>query len=240
MRLHRFYVNPEIQELTHVFWLKDKNIRHQWLKVFRYDMGAEVVLFDGIHEKQYVISDIAEDAIKVTFITEREAQRSVTSGKKVLLFSLLKKDNNELIIQKCTELGITHFVPMITDRTIVREIDEERMSKIAIEAAEQCGRTDVPVILEACSLSLALQKHIHDITLYYAEKTVKQSTTREVTINHSGIGVCVGPEGGWTKDEIVLLSKTAEPLMLSMFTLRAETAAIVAASFMGKTESRVS
>lgn len=237
MRLHRFYISPEVQELTHVVWVKDKDIRHQWLKVFRYEVGAEVVLFDGIHEKQYILSDIAEDAIKVELITERNAQRSIASGKKMLLFSLLKKDNNELIIQKCTELGITHFVPVITTRTIARELDEARMTKIAIEAAEQCGRTDIPIIFEACNLSSALHRHVQDMKLYYAEKIDKQPAPQEIGTND--IGICVGPEGGWSDEELSVLAEVAEPVSLSNFTLRAETAAIVASSFITSIESGV-
>ena len=236
MRLHRFYINPEAQELEHTFWLKDKNIRHQWQKVFRYKIGAEVVLFDGAHEKQYQIVAIAEDAVKLELITERTAEGSLKGGKKMLFFSLLKRDNSELIIQKGTELGITHFVPLVTARTIVKEFDDERMSKIAIEAAEQCGRVDIPIILEVCDLTSALQRHTQGIKLYYAEKIGEQPINRSQIVKTQGAGVCIGPEGGWTEDELRVLTETAEPVTLSIFTLRAETAAIVAASFLAERE----
>src|SRR6185369_17059521 len=105
MRLHRFYIDPKIVELSHSFWLHDKELQNQWLKVLRYQAGNEVVLFDGLAvERLYKIAKIADDGLQLESVTDFERK---LPGKHVYLFwSLLKRDNNEWVIQKCTEIGV--------------------------------------------------------------------------------------------------------------------------------------
>jgi 16S rRNA (uracil1498-N3)-methyltransferase len=229
MRLHRFYVNPDSQELDHEFWLKDMSLRRQWQKVFRYLAGDKVILFDGKGiERLYELVEIAQDAIRLRLSTEMVARSAKDIAHIYLFFSLLKKSNNEFIIQKCTELGVTHFIPITCERTIVTGFDNERAVKIAIEAAEQCGRNDIPSIREPISIH-EVAKEYPEVSLYYAEQDEKYE---KQPIAACARGILIGPEGGWTDTEKELLQSVAKKITLGTFTLRAETAAIAACAYL--------
>src|SRR5690606_24523634 len=145
MRLHRFYIRPDSNELTSEFWLDDITLRNQWLKVLRYREGDQVVLFDGIEtERLYKISKVEINAVKLNMVTEFE--RKIPKNHIYMFFSLMKKDKNEWVLQKCTELGVRNFVPVIASRSEKLGFNIDRAQKIVIEAAEQCGRSDIPKV----------------------------------------------------------------------------------------------
>ncbi len=224
MRLHRFFVGDE-RKLTHDFWINDSALIHQWQKVFRLAAGAEVVLFDGKdHDRLYQIAKFEPGGVHLKHVTDFE--RVVPQKHVYLLWSLLKKDKNDWIIQKATELGVSHFWPVITKRSEQPRFDMERAKKIAIEAAEQCGRSDIPTIREPELLQTAI-----DNFSSIGELFVCQQGHENQTIEAETIGILVGPEGGWAGNELEQF-KTSEikHLGLGEFTLRAETAAIVAST----------
>lgn len=144
-----------------------------------------------------------------------------------MLWSLLKKDKNDWIIQKCTELGVSHFVPVLADRSEKTGFNMERATKIAIEAAEQCGRSDIPGIREPIHIETAINELIGSVSLCVCEQSDENINNNLDNNNH--IGVFIGPEGGWSDNEKSLF-KSAELKHLNLhdFTLRAETAAVAA------------
>lgn len=222
MKHHRFYYQGE---LTKDIWVDDTGLLNQWLRVLRYKPSSQLVLFDGKGtDRLYQLVQIGNNAVKLELVTELVKQQP---GNEVyLLFSLLKKDKNDWVLQKCTELGVRHFVPILSDRTEKTGFSLERAEKISVEAAEQCGRSDIPKVREPISLTAALKEFNGKIKLYYAE----QSDQQPVSDNNGSIGIFVGPEGGWSEDEKVLLATACQKLNLSQFTLRAETACMVAAA----------
>ena len=225
MRLHRFYVAPDSVALTQDVWINNDELRNQWVKVLRYREGDEVVLFDGIAvERLYKIVVIEPDAVKLQFVTEFE--RKLPIQHVYMFWSLLKKDKNDWVIQKCTELGVSNFVPLIADRSEKMGFNVERATKIAIEAAEQCGRSDIPHIREPLSVAEAIGEYNDKITLLLCDE--RSETLRKDS--EKPAGVLIGPEGGWTEAELDKF-KTAElgSLQLGGLTLRAETAAVTAA-----------
>lgn len=226
MKLHRFYVNPEEVELDHVFWLKDERLRHQWQKVLRFRVGDEVVLFDGVGEDRlYKLLQIEQDAIKLEMVTEFE--RKVPTKHVYLFFSLLKKDKNDWVLQKCTELGVRNFVPILADRSEKTGFNLERAEKIVIEAAEQCGRSDIPHIREPLTLDTALDEYKDKIQLLVCDETLDANGQ----LSDQPIGIFIGPEGGWTEAELKLFEKAKTGhFHLGNLTLRAETAAVAAAT----------
>lgn len=213
-------------KLAKDFWLHDEKLLWQWNKVLRFGPGQQVILFDGIKtERLYKVSEISKTEAHLQLVTELNIKRP---AKHIYLFwSLLKKENNEYIIQKCSELGVSNFVPILSARTIKKEFNHARAEKIAIEASEQCGRGTIPIIREPVHLKKALEEYHDKLPLFVAHQDSKQTNRLE----EDKYGIFIGPEGGWTKDEQQMFSKYGvSSLNLGDFTLRAETAAIVAAS----------
>lgn len=222
MRLHRFYVGNEL-ELKHDFWLHDTRLLHQWNNVLRFREGQEAVLFNDNHERLYRIVEIKRDEAHVQYITDFERK---TPAKDVyLLWSVLKKDKNDWVLQKSTELGASHLVPLLADRSEKTGFNVERAEKIVIEAAEQCGRSDIPSVREPISVEAALRELQGKVTLYICE----QDSTDSMTTNLESTGVLIGPEGGWSdKEKQLFIENNLPHLNLHDFTLRAETAAVTA------------
>lgn len=227
MKVHRFFT-PDV-ELTHDFWLHDKQLLHQWNKVLRFRPGHHVVLFDGTTtDRLYEIAELSQSEAHLKWKTEMERKLPI---KHVYLFwSLLKSDKNDLVLQKCTELGVSNFIPVISARSIRKDFNEKRAEKIVIEASEQSGRSDIPKIREPVKLETAIDEYKNKIELVFCDESGENAKDLKSNDNRP-IGVIVGPEGGWNDEEIKLFnSSEIKHLALHNLTLRAETAAIVAAS----------
>lgn len=224
---HRFYIgdlkdSSGPMELREHVWLNKKSIVNQLTRVLRVRSGEEIVLFDGRgHERLYKIGTIEPLSIELFRVTDfapKLPRRSVS-----LAWSLLKKDKNELVIQKCTELGVQRFLPIYSDRTEKKGFDSERMCTIAIEAVEQCGRHDIPEIHEAQGLVDVLRQYkaTHDIYVTDMDgDTLPADAQRPVVL-------FVGPEGGWSdKERELFKEENLTTIAMHDFTLRAETASI--------------
>lgn len=232
MKIHRFYIDPSTDtQLKHDFWLHDEHLVHQWRKVLRFGPGQQVVLFDGReNERLYTIIELNEREAHLQLITDYARK---TPAKEIYLFwSLLKKDKNDWVLQKCTELGVSHFIPLQADRCERTDLSHhalERWHKIVIEAAEQCGRSDIPAIREPMSVQTALQDYQIKTKLFICEQSEDLKIDNwKLEIGQSA-GVLIGPEGGWSDNEKQLFKDSAiNHLKLHDFTLRAETAAVAA------------
>lgn len=226
MKLHRFFVSPD-SELKQDFWLRDAMILNQWNKVLRFRIGQEVVLFDGEqHDRLYKLIELNSTEAHLKLITE--FKRKLPSLDIYLLWALLKKDKNDWVLQKCTELGVSHFVPIITERTEKTGFDSERARKIIVEAAEQCGRSDIPTIREPMKIShLFTHKIAKDLQFLVCEQGGDMGNP---SLDYSKpIAILIGPEGGWSDAEKQLFKdEKIAHLNLHDFTLRAETAAVAA------------
>lgn len=225
MKLHRFYVHPDRLQMTHELWVHDQPLLNQWLRVLRFREGSQVVLFDGVEtERLYKIVQVEKDGVKLELVTEFE--RKLPERHIYLFFSLLKKDKNEWVLQKCTELGVRNFVPIVADRSEKTGFNLERSEKIVIEAAEQCGRSDIPDVREP----IGVNEFIND---YQGKLTVLVCDEREegkgLQPSDDPVGVLIGPEGGWTGEELARFKEVGfGSLHLGKLTLRAETAAVAA------------
>lgn len=224
MRVHRFYTGEELK-LKKDFWLHDEAMLWQWNKVLRFREGQEVILFDGLQtDRLYKIVQLDKTEAHLQMVTELD--RVLPARNVYLFWSLLKSDNNEHILQKCTELGVSNFVPLITDRTIKKEFNIERAHKIVQEAAEQCGRSNIPHVREPVHIAKALEEYKDHLILFVAHKGHKNT---EKLVEGGKYGVLIGPEGGWSEAEQEIFAREDYAgIDLGDFTLRAETAAIVA------------
>lgn len=227
MRIHRFYIGSKF-DLSHSMWVHDKELLFQWKKVLRFSEGQEVCLFDGQGEDRlYRITKVNDNEVHLELISQLKTSNP---SKNVYLFwSLLKRANNEHVVQKCTEIGVSHFIPLISERTIKKDFNLERIQKIIIEASEQSGRSDIPRLREPIKLDKAISEYSDEVKLMVAEKTDQQFSSDAVLEKSSG--VFIGPEGGWSLSELnVFKEHDIQRLGLGKFTLRAETAAVVASA----------
>jgi len=150
-----------------------------------------------------------------------------------LLFAPIKKDNTDFIIQKSTELGVKKIIPVLTRYTITDRVKKERYIANAIEASEQCRRTDVPEIEDSIKLDVLLKLWDSHRTLYYMDETLKGTAVNKVFSSSSEpCAILVGPEGGFSEEELKLLrtKNFAKGVKLGNRILRAETAVVSALS----------
>lgn len=226
MRVHRFYVGGSL-ELKHDFWVHDAALLWQWNKVLRFKVGQQVILFDGQDkDRLYRLAEISKTEAHLQLVTDME--RVLPKRHVYLLWSLLKKDNNDHILQKCTELGVTNFVPILSERSIRTSFNMDRANKIVIEASEQCGRSNVPVVREPIHLEKALEQYKGHAEFIICEQTEEPEIKLD---NSKKYALLIGPEGGWSDAERELFKANGfHHMSISDHVLRAETAAVVAVS----------
>lgn len=153
-----------------------------------------------------------------------------------LIFSLVKKNKIDFIIQKATELGIKKIFPILTERSSVRNIDISRMYTIAKEASEQSNRISIPEISNLQTLQDLLKKWNKSRSILYADEILK--INKNLTIlnrkNFVKSSLLVGPEGGFTREENDMLKtyKFVFPISFGETILRSDTAAIVGLSYL--------
>lgn len=227
-KIHRFYLGRLDKQAIQKFgeqrmWLQDKALMHQWQNVLRLRVGENVGLFDNEVEFIYSIAEFKQGEIVLEKVTEET--RKLPNKQLLLAWSMIKKDNNDLVLQKSTELGVTHFVPLLAERSEKTGFDEVRALRIVIEAAEQCGRSDIPIIGDLLSPEECIERFSKHYTLYVADKESPNTTPDK----EGSSGVLIGPEGGWSEKELAYFKQeNIAGLNLGDLTLRAETAAIVA------------
>lgn len=222
MRLHRFHIEGLKEAFGRVTVTNDELI-HQWRNVFRMKQDDEAVLF-GDNGVEYTCSleALEKKCASWRVLAQEEGKRA--THELILLAALVKRDNFELTIQKATEIGATRVIPIVSERSEKKGLNMERAQKIAIEACEQSGRVDIPIIDKPCGLDEALEMLPANMTLLSFEPTGSPFSIQAFA--HEKIAVAIGPEGGWTRNELDTLIARGRVLQLPTFILRAETAAI--------------
>lgn len=225
MQLYRFFVSEEFQ--NKYLRLVNSQLLHQWQKVLRLKVGDIVILVNNqLQEAQARIitltKDFAEVEILEVTLNSREPAREV-----ILYCALLKSEKFEWVVQKTTEVGVKEIVPLITKRTVKLNFKRERLEKIIQEAVEQAGRGIVPLLLNPIKLEEVIKfSRNNDLNLFFDFSEEQFSST--LLKKKQKIGVFIGPEGGWTEEEIFLARHNNFQLVsLGNLILRAETAAII-------------
>ncbi len=230
MRLHRFYLHTPISGET--LDIADRDMVHQWKKVFRYNVGSQVILFDGTGvDYLCMITSLHNLGASVSVIKKNE-NMAIERKNVWLCVAVIKKDNFEMVVQKATELGIGHIVPVMCEHSEKRKLNAERLTKIAIEAAEQSSRGDVPTIHPIIELPQLLQSGmLPQQKLMFDPRGITFDQFKHV--EESSVAAFVGPEGGWGDKEMDLF-KSYNILSVSLGTqiLRAETASIAVSSLL--------
>ncbi len=222
----RLYLNEPLDAKRELTLNPDHS--HYLARVLRYQIGDFVNIFnekDG--EWQSKVIEITKKAVIVQIETKI---RSATPSKILwLAFAPLKNDAMSFLIEKATELGVTHLQPILTERCNTQRLNLDRLQKNAIEASQQCERLDIPQVLEPVELIKFLQDLPKDIEWFVAlERANVESIQKTLQKNNSSAwGFIIGPEGGFTRNEISLFNKyNITPVSLGPLILRAETAAL--------------
>ena len=206
----------------------DKSQSHYASKVMRIKKNGVFSLFNSSGEWEAKIIDISKNIVEFN-ITKQLRQKQ--SPKELwLVFSPIKSNYFNFMIQKATELGVTKFLPVIFDRTIVRKINKERLEKVIIEATEQSNRINVPIIEESQSLDLFLKNNKTDLIFTDLNTTNKKIDLNQITSNPTC--VIIGPEGDFSEKEReqILKYKGVQSIKINENILRSETAVISAIS----------
>ena len=204
----------------------DKIQSHYLIKVMRISNGDTFSLFNKNGEWESIIQ---EKKNKFTFKVKKQIRHKENENDLWLAFSPIKSNYFNFMIQKATELGVTKFIPLITERTIVRKINKERLIKIVIEASEQSNRLSIPEIDSQISLENFLKEN-KNINLVFGDLN---SNNKNLNIkNNKPLCILIGPEGDYTNEERekILKFHGTQSLKLGNNILRSETAAISALS----------
>ncbi len=206
----------------------DKSQSHYVSKVMRVKVNEVFSLFNNGGEWEAKILNISKSIVEFNITKQLRQKENVKEL--WLAFSPIKSNYFNFMIQKATELGVTKFIPIIFDRTIVRKINKERLEKVIIEAAEQSNRINVPSIDEPKSLKDFLINEKMDIIFTDLNSQNKKIDLEKFTSNPTC--VIIGPEGDFSEDEReqILAFKGVQPIKINENILRSETAVISALS----------
>ena len=226
MRLNRFFINENLKvgNIT----VSDMDFINQAKNVLRLKTNDKLILGDGnsneaVAEIVNLNKEFAELKILETCKNKNESENYAH-----LYCSVLKKENFEWAVQKAVEVGVKEITPTITARTVKLGLNRERLEKIIKEAAEQSGRGVLPKLNEAIIFDEAIKSSKENgLNLFFQ--------AGYPLLGHSmskfeKIGVFVGPEGGWTEEELKKAQSSNEFTIVGLgkTILRAETAAVIA------------
>jgi 16S rRNA (uracil1498-N3)-methyltransferase len=204
---------------------------HYLAHVMRARTGDAVQLFNGRDgEWRAVVADVSRR--KVWLRLEAQARPQATGPDLDLIVAVVKRPRLETIIEKAAELGARRIQPVTTERTNAGHANGARLRAIAIEAAEQTGRLDVPEILPEARLVDVLAAWPSERRLMFCDEAGEAAPVREGLAGHSAgpWAILIGPEGGFSPAERAAARAilSATPVNLGPRILRADTAAIAA------------
>ena len=205
----------------------DKSQSHYVTKVMRLNISEVFSLFNSSGEWEAKILNISKSIVEFNII--KQLKQKENTKELWLAFSPIKSNYFNFMIQKATELGVTKFLPIIFDRTVVRKLNKERVQKVIIEASEQSNRINVPLIENPQNLKSFLNNKMNLIFTDLNSK-VKKLDLKKLSGNPTCI--IIGPEGDFSESERDLINsfKVVQSIKINENILRSETAAISAIS----------
>ena len=202
----------------------DKSQSHYLTKVMRLKKYDIFSLFNKTGEWEAKILNITKDFVE--FKSTKQLRQKENKKELWLAFSPIKSNYQNFMIQKATELGVTKFLPVIFDRTVVRKINNERLKKIVIEASEQSNRLNVPLIEKPQNLKNFLNSNSMD--LIFTDLNSNNKKIDSSKLSDKPICIIVGPEGDFSEveREQILNFDGVQALKINDNILRSETAVI--------------
>ena len=202
----------------------DKSQSHYLLKVMRIENDKPFSLFNASGEWEAVTTEVSKSIIN--FKVTKQLRQKENIKEIWLAFSPIKSNYQNFMIQKATELGVTKFVPIIFDRSIVRKINNERFKKIIIEACEQSNRINLPDIIKTQTLDKFINSN--EVNLIFTDLNSENKKLDKNKFDEKPICVLVGPEGDFSEEERekILKYKSVCSIKINDNILRSETAVI--------------
>lgn len=230
--IHHFFVEPSaIRKNT--FSITNQELLHQLTKVLRVKTGEKLILLDDAGmEFEVEISQILPREISGKIIESRENKNEPL--KNAILYQALPKKMPlfELVLQKCTEIGIKKFIPLVTEHTERRDFsNKERLLKILKGAAEQSQRGYIPQLENPIAFGNAIARIPKDCGLVFDASGVSFADVKNDLLQLNEIRIFIGPEGGFSKKELANAKNHGLKIIsLGPRSLRTETAGMVCAS----------
>ncbi|MCB0113272.1 MAG: 16S rRNA (uracil(1498)-N(3))-methyltransferase [Caldilineaceae bacterium] len=232
--MHRFFLTDTVLIVETSVDLAP--IAHQLRSVLRLRPGDQIRLLDNRGSSFLTEIEMLDRGQALGRVRAREAAGGEPPAAVVLYQCALKADKFEWVLQKATEIGVTHFVPVISSRTIVRPTEKlrnkyDRWQAILREAAEQSGRGRLPELADPLSWEKAVNEATGVRLLPWEETSTTARLDAAVPREATSISLLIGPEGGISQDEADLAFAAGwRGVSLGPRVLRAETAALVAAA----------
>jgi 16S rRNA (uracil1498-N3)-methyltransferase len=234
MSLHRFFLSTKniTENILSIFQPE----YHHIVDVLRYKEGDNIILFDGEGKEYYGVVVSVDNEAKVVKVDIRTIKNEETLRPLILAQSMIKASNMDLIVQKATELGVTHIYPLFTKNSVIKIEGKQALVKVdkwkrtAEEASKQCGRSWLPHIDRIWSFDAALEALDKVNNKIICAISSEAKKLKEVSdIDRGSTAVMIGPEGDFTSDEVKkAIAYGWQPVNLGKTILRAETAAISA------------
>ncbi len=227
MNIRLYHPNSIVENSTN---LLSKEHTHYVVNVMRLKRGSIINFFNIEGEWESEIVFLEKERAEVKFLKKvKEPQKK---NKIELAVCLVKKNPMEIILQKATELGVSKIIPIISDRTEVKELNYDRAKKIIIEATEQSNQMSPPEILKVVKLKDFLKNLDQTTKLLFGDVNSKDYLSIEKLKNLKSLTILIGPEGDFSPSEreFILSFSQVVPFTISKNILRSDTAVISAIS----------
>ncbi|PZR99039.1 MAG: 16S rRNA (uracil(1498)-N(3))-methyltransferase, partial [Candidatus Chloroheliales bacterium] len=234
--MHRFFVEPElIARMNSGLLALEGAIAHQVANVLRLRVGDEITLLDNAGSEYLVWLERVERKLVVVQMVETKAVEGEPQTQITLYQSLLKGEKWDFVLQKCTEVGVSRIVPVVSERCVARPAGgrQHRHLRIIQEAAEQSQRGLLPLLGDTLTFAAACEQAVasHDLALILWEGEPVADLGHALRQQYGSVALFVGPEGGYSAQEVTLAHQYGIiPATLGPRILRAETAGLVAAA----------
>ena len=193
MNIRLYYPNSIVENTTN---LLSKEHTHYLANVMRLKRGSNINFFNKEGEWKSEIIFLEKDRVEVKFL-EKIRQANILS-KVELAVCIVKKIPMDIILQKATELGVNKIIPIISERTEVKELNYERAKKIIIEATEQSNQLSPPEISETIKLKDFLRNLDESTKLLFADVNSKESLKADDLKEYRSLCILIGPEGDFS------------------------------------------
>ena len=210
--------------------LLSKEHTHYVVNVMRLKRGSNINFFNKNGEWLSEIVFLDRDRVEVKFLNK--LKEPTKNSNIELAICLVKKSPMDTILQKVTELGVSKIIPIVSERTEVKELNFERANRIVVEATEQSNQLIPPQISEITKLKDFLKDLSGSSKLLFADVNSKDKLKAEALKEAKTLSVLIGPEGDFSPSEreLILSNSNAVPFTISRNILRSDTAVISAIS----------
>jgi len=227
MNIRLYHPDSIVENSTN---LLSKEHIHYVTNVMRLKRGSVINFFNSDGEWKSEIVFLNKDRVEVKFL--KKIKESKKRNKIELAVCIVKKNPMEIILQKATELGASKIIPIVSERTEVKELNHDRAKKIVIEATEQSNQMFPPEILEVTKLKDFLENLDKNTKLLFADVNSKNNLRNDDLKDFKSLCILVGPEGDFSplERQLILSFPKVEPFTMSNNILRTDTAVISAIS----------